>query len=85
MNAVGMQVRITETTEQLAALSLQGPKSRTILNHCCGTPVDGLRYFRMAPNTIAGRPVTISRTGYTGDLGTRSGWTPPTRLRSGTR
>ncbi|HET7202821.1 MAG TPA: aminomethyltransferase family protein [Steroidobacteraceae bacterium] len=69
MNAVGMQVRITETTEQVAALSLQGPKSRTILNRCCGSPVDGLKYFRMGPNTIAGRAVTVSRTGYTGDLG----------------
>ena len=35
MNAVGMDVTITEVTEQIAALSLQGPKSRTVLNRCC--------------------------------------------------
>jgi aminomethyltransferase len=69
MNAVGMQVRVTEMTDRIAALSLQGPKSRTILNRACEHPVDGLRYFRMAPNRLAGKPVTISRTGYTGDLG----------------
>ena len=69
MCAVGFDVRIREVTEQVAALSLQGPKSRVILNQCCATPVDGLKYFRMAPNSIAGRPVTVSRTGYTGDLG----------------
>ncbi|MGI9245678.1 MAG: hypothetical protein ACR2I8_03090 [Steroidobacteraceae bacterium] len=67
--AVGFDVRIREVTEQLAALSLQGPKSRAVLNACCVTPVDGLRYFRMAHNSIAGRPVSISRSGYTGDLG----------------
>jgi len=40
-----------------------------VLNLVCASPVDGVKFFRMAPNTIAGRPVTISRTGYTGDLG----------------
>jgi aminomethyltransferase len=69
MNAVGMQVKITEQTDQIAALSLQGPKSRAVLNRCCDTPVDGIKYFRMAQHRIANRPVTISRTGYTGDLG----------------
>jgi aminomethyltransferase len=69
MNAVGMQVTITEMTDRMAALSLQGPKSRAVLNGCCESSVDGLKYFRMARNTIAGKPVSISRTGYTGDLG----------------
>ncbi len=69
MNAVGMQVTITERTDQMAALSLQGPKSRAVLNRCCESSVDGLKFFRMAPNRLAGAPVTISRTGYTGDLG----------------
>lgn len=74
MNAVGMKVRVTEVTDQVAALSLQGPKSRAILERCCVRPLDKLRYFRVMDNAIAseGRDaiaVTISRTGYTGDLG----------------
>jgi aminomethyltransferase len=69
MNAVGMQVTITEVTEQMGALSLQGPKARLVLNRCCDEPLDKLKYFRMMPNRINGRPVTVSRTGYTGDLG----------------
>ena len=69
LNATGFDVHVAELTEQVAALSLQGPKSRAILNRCCEHSVDGLRYFRMAPNSIAGHPVSISRTGYTGDLG----------------
>jgi aminomethyltransferase len=69
MNAVGMDVTITEVTEQVAALSLQGPKSRAVLNRCCGKTLDKLKYFKVMANTLAGKPVTISRTGYTGDLG----------------
>jgi len=69
MNAVGMDVTVTERTDQMAALSLQGPKSRAVLNRCCAKPLDGLKYFRMAENELSGKPVTISRTGYTGDLG----------------
>ena len=69
MNAVGMDVTITEVTEQVAALSLQGPKSRTVLNLCCRKSLDKLKFFRVMENTLAGKPVTISRTGYTGDLG----------------
>ena len=69
MNAVGMDVAITEITERLGALSLQGPKSRAVLNRCCDAPLDGLKFFRMGRYRLAGREVTISRTGYTGDLG----------------
>lgn len=69
MNAVGLEVEITEVTDTLAALSFQGPNSRAILNRCCDAAVDGLKYFRLMQNNIDGIPVTISRTGYTGDLG----------------
>ncbi|MBS0212090.1 MAG: aminomethyltransferase family protein [Proteobacteria bacterium] len=69
MNAVGMDVSIREVTDQMGALSLQGPKARSILNACCKKPLDKLKYFRAMGNTLAGVSVSISRTGYTGDLG----------------
>jgi aminomethyltransferase len=69
MNAVGLEVEITEVTDSVAALSFQGPNTRSVLNRCCETPVDGLKYFRLMQNKLDGIPVTISRTGYTGDLG----------------
>ena len=69
MNAVGMDVSICEVTEQMAALSLQGPKSRAVLNRCCADPLDKLKYFRLTNTSIGNIPVSISRTGYTGDLG----------------
>src|SRR5688500_399280 len=69
MNAVGMDVSITEVTDDVAALSFQGPNSRKMLNTVADDPVDGLKYFRLMHNQVDGIPVTISRTGYTGDLG----------------
>jgi aminomethyltransferase len=69
MNAVGMEVEIREVTDDVAVLSFQGPNSRKVLHKVTETPVDGLRYFRLMKNRICGSEVTISRTGYTGDLG----------------
>jgi aminomethyltransferase len=48
---------------------LQGPLSRAVLTALAEQPVEGLRYFRVMTNRIAGVEVQISRTGYTGDLG----------------
>lgn len=68
MNAVGMDVKIDDVSDSVAALALQGPLSRRILEQLSGD-VGDLRYFRFRTTTIRGVPVTISRTGYTGDLG----------------
>jgi len=69
MNAVGMEVKVTEVTDRMATLSLQGPKSRAVLNRLCADPLDKLRYFRLTHTSIGNIPVSVSRTGYTGDLG----------------
>lgn len=65
-NAAAMDVQITDTSESIAALSLQGPMAWSILQSL-GAPA--LKYFRLAPARIGDIPVEISRTGYTGDLG----------------
>lgn len=69
MNAVGMEVGIMDVTDEIAALSFQGPNTRKILNLVVETSVDELKYFRVMKNKINGMDATISRTGYTGDLG----------------
>jgi aminomethyltransferase len=69
MNAAGMDVRVTELTDQVAALSLQGPKSRAVLNRVCKDKLDPLKYFRWMNTSVGNVPVSVSRTGYTGDLG----------------
>jgi len=68
-NASGLQVEIVEESESTAALALQGPTSRELLRAVSDLDVDALRYFRIARCRIAGIPVEVSRTGYTGDLG----------------
>jgi aminomethyltransferase len=68
-NAIGMRVQIEDISEAVAALALQGPTSGRVLRAAAQADIDGLRYFRVTSGTIAGVPVDISRTGYTGDLG----------------
>src|SRR3989454_2191136 len=68
-NAVGLEVKIDDISEQVAALALQGPTSARLLAALSDADVRNLKYFRMTRGTIAGVPVEISRTGYTGDLG----------------
>jgi aminomethyltransferase len=68
-NALGMTVAIEDISEQVAALALQGPTSGRLLDAVADADIRSLKYFRMTRGTIAGVPVDISRTGYTGDLG----------------
>ncbi len=72
-HARGFDVTIEDVSDRVAALALQGPRARAVLQSCCeGQGDDGiaaLRYFRAMRSRIAGREVRITRTGYTGDLG----------------
>ena len=67
-NAVGIDADIVDETEAVAALSLQGPAARQILT-AVGADVATLRFFRATAAHLEGIPATITRTGYTGDLG----------------
>jgi aminomethyltransferase len=68
-NALGMDVRIEDVSETMAAVALQGPTSAALLRAAAHADIDQLKYFRVTSGTIAGVKVDISRTGYTGDLG----------------
>jgi aminomethyltransferase len=69
--ATGLRVELEDVTDELGVLAVQGPRSRTVLTGLVGLEqvVDGLAWSEHAPATIAGAEVTLSRTGYTGDLG----------------
>ena len=73
MNAAGLDVTIDDVTEQVAAVALQGPQSRAVLETATGASFADLGYFRRRPASIkSGRKkiaIDVSRTGYTGDLG----------------
>jgi len=69
-NAFGLDVDIIDESDAIGAVALQGPKSRDILKQVTrGADLDALRYYRLDHGDVAGIPATISRTGYTGDLG----------------
>ena len=68
--ALGMDVTVRDITLDLAALALQGPTSRDILARVVtGADIAVLPFFALTEGFIGAAPVTISRTGYTGDLG----------------
>ena len=73
LNSANLDVTIEDTTGSTAALALQGPLSRAVLEAATGESFRDLRYFRRRPATVkAGRrriAIDVSRTGYTGDLG----------------
>ena len=68
-NATGMDLTVTDDSVSTAALALQGPNSRTILNAVSSDSLDSLKFFWMMDTTFGDISVSISRTGYTGDLG----------------
>ena len=63
-----LDVAIEDVTEAWGILSIQGPRSREILAGVAPAAAD-LGYFNVISTKLAGVPVLISRTGYTGDLG----------------
>mgnify|MGYP001276621540 CR=1 FL=1 len=68
-NATGLNLTIKDDSKSTAALALQGPNSRKILNAVCSDSLDQLKFFWMFDTNINNCSVSISRTGYTGDLG----------------
>ncbi len=68
-NALGLDVAITDISEEVAAVALQGPTSGRMLKAIAEADIENLKYFKVTSGKIAGVPVDISRTGYTGDLG----------------
>lgn len=74
-SAFGFDVTIADETEEIAALSLQGPTSAEILR-LAGFDVSAVKPFRMAEFAFGTGRLMISRTGFTGDLGYEL-WTRP--------
>ena len=69
LNATSLDVDVTDVTEDLAALALQGRLSREVLEAATGEDWTDVRYFRHRRTSIADVDVSVTRTGYTGDRG----------------
>ena len=66
---LGFDVTISNETEDIAALAVQGPTSCTILSLLGLEDLNQLKPFGIAYYTFNGAPLMVSRTGFTGDLG----------------
>jgi aminomethyltransferase len=65
----GYRVTLEDSTERIAALSVQGPRSRAVLQEVADADLGSLKFFHFRHTRIDGKEAIISRTGYTGDLG----------------
>jgi aminomethyltransferase len=61
-------VAIEEVSDDIGTLALQGPRSRDLLKKLV-PQMEKIPYFGVAKGEIGGAGVTVSRTGYSGDLG----------------
>jgi aminomethyltransferase len=68
-SAIGFDVLVVEETEAVAGLALQGPTSFAILREAGFGGVETFKVFDLADFPYESGVVTISRTGFTGDLG----------------
>ena len=63
-----LRVTLEDVSDDYGILAVQGPRSRAVLSALM-PEADSLPYFGHAQARVASSPVTLSRTGYTGDLG----------------
>ncbi len=68
-SAIGFDVEVAEVTEHIAALAVQGPTSCAVLKALGLQGIERLKPFEIGYFALGGRPLTVSRTGFTGDLG----------------
>jgi aminomethyltransferase len=68
-SAMGFNVHVSDETEDVAALALQGPTSYAVLRKMGFKEVETLKPYRFRSFEFEQGQITISRTGFTGDLG----------------
>ena len=66
---MGFDVEIRETTEETAALAVQGPTSCAVLKKAGLAGIERIKPFEIGYFSLGGAPLMVSRTGFTGDLG----------------
>jgi aminomethyltransferase len=67
--AAGQDAEVTDQTDQYALIAIQGPHAARILAPLADIGLDGVKYYSGYRCTVAGQPVLLARTGYTGEDG----------------
>ena len=68
-SSIGFDVEISEITDEIAALAVQGPTSCAVLKSAGLSGIETLKPFEIGHFTMGGKALMASRTGFTGDLG----------------
>jgi aminomethyltransferase len=67
--AAGHDAQVRDQTAEYALIALQGPHAAAILAPLADIDLDGVKYYSGYQCTVAGQPVLLARTGYTGEDG----------------
>ena len=68
-NTTDLDVEVADESDEWALLALQGPEARGIFQNFTDADLSTLKYYRFVEGSVEGRPVVVSRTGYTGEDG----------------
>lgn len=63
------EVTVTDVSDEVHLLAIQGPRSVATLQKLTSVNLDDIAYYSYVQGTLAGVPMLISRTGYTGEPG----------------
>jgi aminomethyltransferase len=67
--AAGFDAEVQDRCDDWSLIAVQGPSSPAILGGLTDADLVALRYYAIQEATVAGRPVRLARTGYTGEDG----------------
>src|SRR5678816_2581412 len=68
-HAAKFGVTIEDVSDSMGLLALQGPRAQQILQPLTATDLSTIKYYHFTEGEVAGMPMIISRTGYTGEDG----------------
>jgi glycine cleavage system aminomethyltransferase T len=77
--AQGRGLNATISLPEVYPLQVQGPKAKDLMRELVGEAIAGVKYYWTLDATIAGIPVVVSRTGWTGEVGYEVYLTDPAR------
>lgn len=66
---VGHMCEIVNRSDETALIAVQGPEARALAARLGGDALLDIKGFHFGTGTIAGKPITAARTGYTGEDG----------------
>jgi len=67
--ADGFDVELTDHTDSLSLIAIQGPQAETVVTQLVGSMAGNLGYYRGGEGIWDGRDIYVARTGYTGEDG----------------